>query len=106
MTSAHRLAEDYFRRTSCPADTGLDAAFAYQRAVLRDLLTRLEVILEDEGIPGPTTERVIRCLLYGSPSPADAELRIRQHDEMIQLMQRLPSDPAVLPAGLLGMQPR
>lgn len=97
MSLASRLPEDYQRRTGVPRDLALDGHYAYQWAVLRDLLSRLEVILDDEGIPRETAERVLRCLLYGSPSPADAEQRMRQQDEMVKLLSEQPVTVTVHP---------
>jgi hypothetical protein len=54
----------------------------YEWAVLRDMLSRLEVVLDDEGVPRDVAVRVIRCMLYGSPSPAAAEERMRREAEM------------------------
>ena len=82
MSYAGQIMEDYFRRTGKPGPAGLDAAYQYQATVLRDLLERLEVILDDEGIPRETVTRVIRHMLYGSPSVADAELRMKQTEQI------------------------
>jgi hypothetical protein len=83
---ARSLAEDYFRRTGQPRDGSLDASYLYQMTVLRDLLSRLEVILDDEGVPPTTAHRVVRGLLYGSPSPFEAELRIQQDERLRDLL--------------------
>jgi hypothetical protein len=90
-----RLVEDHFRRAGRPRDGQLDAAYQYQLSVLRDILSRLEVILEDEGVPQETAERVIRCMIYGAPSPADAEYRMRQQDEMVRMLGRIPPEAIV-----------
>lgn len=96
MPSAHEIIRDYFTRTSAPPDSTLDAVYKYEVTMLRETLTRLEVILGDEGVPQETIERVIRCMLYGSPSPAAAEERMRRDTEMAQLLERLPPLPADL----------
>lgn len=81
------LIESYFARTGQPKAHRLDAAYAYQWELLRDLMKRLEVILEDEDSVTPeAATRVLRALLYGAPSAADAELRMRQQDEMVKLL--------------------
>ena len=85
--------EDYFRRTGYPGAQALDAAYQYQVTVLRDFLERLEVILDDEQVPQSTAQRVLRCLLYGSPSVADAELRMQQTGQIKDLLARVPSRP-------------
>lgn len=104
MSESRHIIEDYFRRTGRPRDSALDGPYMYEMAVLRDLLDRLEVILEDEGVPPETVTRVIRCMLYGAPSPADAELRMRQQEQMIDLLNRTPLPPMNV-SGLLGMPP-
>lgn len=91
MSHAHSLVENYFRRTGRPGDQALDAAYQFEVAVLRDMLDRLEAILDDEGVPRDVVMRVLRCLLYGAPSPAAAEMRMQQQEqEMVKLMERLP----------------
>ena len=90
MTHAGRLVEEYFERKGQPRASALDAAYQFEMTVLRDMLSRLEVILEDEGVSRETIERVIRCMLYGSPSLADAELRMQQDAEMVKLLSERP----------------
>jgi hypothetical protein len=75
----------------------LDAAFQYQVTVLRELVLRLEGVLEDEGVPAETRERVIRCMVYGTPSAADAELRAEQQEEMAGLLAAAPPGPLSFP---------
>jgi len=87
---------DYFRRTGQPRDDALDGAFMYQRAVLRDLLERLEVIMDDVGAPREVTSRVIRHMLYGSPSVADAELRVQQDKRLAELAAQVPPSPVLV----------
>jgi len=76
----------YSARTGRPGDNALDACYMYEWAVLRDTLSRLEVILDDEGVPREVAVRVIRCMLYGAPSPAAAEERMRREAEMVKRM--------------------
>lgn len=101
MSYAGQIMEDYFRRTGRPGAMGLDAAYQYQVSVLRDILERLEVVLDDEGVPAETVTRVIRHMLYGSPSVADAEMRMQQDERMKDLLNRVPSRPL-----LTGTHPR
>jgi hypothetical protein len=105
MSESHHIIEDYFRRTGRPRDGALDAPYMYEMAVLRDLLGRLEVILEEEGVPPETVTRVIRCMIYGAPSPADAVLRMRQQERTVEMLSRMPPAPMDV-SGLLGMPPR
>lgn len=104
MSRAAGILDGYYRRTGQPRDNERDAVFAYERTMLRNLMTRLEVILEDEGVDQDTADRVMRCLVYGSADPDEAERRMRQHDEMVRLMTSQPPSPLDV-AGLLGMPP-
>ena len=111
MSYSHHLVESYFQRTGQPRDGQRDAAYQYEWTILRDMLSRLEVILDDEGVPRETAERVLRCLLYGSPSPAAAEQRMRQEAEMIKLLREQPVSmhvplDAATAGTLLGKPPR
>jgi hypothetical protein len=90
MSYTNHLVESYQRRTGQPGDGHKDGVYAYQWAVLRDVLVRLEVILEDEDVPRATAERVLRCLLYGAPSAADADMRTEPHDRTAELLARIP----------------
>jgi len=101
----HALVENYFRRRCVPPDSGLDGLYKYEMTVLRDTLDLLEVILDDEGVDRETAQRVVRCMLYGSPSPAAAEERMRRDAEESRLLEHQPLSslaPEVLrdPAGL------
>jgi len=101
------LVDSYLARTGQPRDGHRDAHYAYQWAVLRDMLARLEVILDDEDVPREVAMRVMRCLLYGAPSAADAEQRMERDAEMVRLMARVPPAPVFFPgAADLKMPPR
>jgi hypothetical protein len=109
MSYATEAVRRYLGRTGAPRDTGLDAAYQYEWTVLRDMLSRLEVILEDEGVPRETAERVIRCVLYGSPSPGAAEERMRCEAEVVKMLNERPAIPFEMSADLaakLGLPPR
>ena len=86
MSYAHAIVSDYFRRRNIPPDSQLDGLYQYEITLLRDKLDRLEVILDDEGVPRETAGRVIRCMLYGSPSPAAAEERMRRENETAEML--------------------
>jgi hypothetical protein len=90
MSYAHAIVADYFRRRNVPPDSQLDGLYQYEMTILRDMLDRLEVILDDEGVPPEVAQRVIRCMLYGSPSPAAAEERMRRENETADLLNRTP----------------
>lgn len=87
---AHQIVSDYFRRRNVPPDSHLDGLYQYEMTLLRDMLDRLEVILDDEGVPREIAMRVIRCMLYGSPSPAAAEERMRREKEVAEQVNRMP----------------
>jgi hypothetical protein len=107
VSFSRHLVDSYQQRTGQPRDGHLDARYAYQWAILRDMLARLEVILDDEDVPRETAERVLRCLLYGAPSAADAEQRMEREQAMIDLMARVPPMPVHFPgAADLKMPPR
>ncbi len=107
MSYTGHLVESYLQRSGQPRDSQKDAAYSYQWAVLRDMLARLEIILDDEDVPREVACRVLRCLLYGSPSAADAEQRMEQEQAMRDLMARVPPMPLHFPcAADLGMPPR
>jgi hypothetical protein len=91
VSYAHAIVTDYFRRRNIPPDSHLDGLYQYEMTILRDTLDRLEVILDDEGIPRDTAERVIRCMLYGAPSPAAAEERMRRENEVAEQLNRMPA---------------
>lgn len=105
MGYAREIVADYFRRRNVPPDSHLDGLYQYEITILRDMLDRLEIILADEGVSREVGERVVRCMLYGSPSPAAAEERMRREREMVKLLERLPPLPANVPAGL-GLPPK
>lgn len=107
MSYTGDLVESYQRRSGQPRDSQRDAPYSYQWSVLRDMMARLEVILDDEGVPREAACRVLRCLLYGAPSAADAEQRMEREREMIDLMARVPPAPLNFPgAADIGMPPR
>jgi hypothetical protein len=104
------LMKSYLHRSGQPGPGQKDAGYQYEWAVLRDLLGRLEVILDDEGIPPDKAERVMRCLLYGSPHAPDADLRMEQQAEMVKLLGESARPAFVVPgahlAADLGLPPR
>ncbi len=70
------LIEDFCRRTGQPRAEVKDAAYNYLWNALRETLHRLDVILEDNEIPQSRRDKIIRQMLYGSPSEGEADLRI------------------------------
>lgn len=73
---ASHLLADHLRRLgiSKPAD----GPWQFQVEVLRSLLAKLDVIMQDEQPPIPEAQRdrIMRCLLYGGvPGAAEAGLR-------------------------------
>lgn len=88
--AARDLIQDYYRRKGQPHRSSRDGFYQYEVDQLTDLLCRLEVILDDEGVDGDTRRRVIQAMLYGSPSEAEAEYRVAQEQEMIKLLSERP----------------
>lgn len=103
MSFTAHLIERYFERTGLPRDGARDAVYQWEWAILRDMLGRLEVILDDEQVPRETAERVLRCLLYGHPSAADADLRMQQDERITDLLRFRPPPPVVLPKDWPGL---
>lgn len=81
----------HFERVGQPARTGLDATYQFQMSRLQDMVARLGVILEDEGVPDPVAERVVRAVLYGAPTESDAHERMRQQEAMAETAGRMPA---------------
>jgi hypothetical protein len=84
---ARSLAEDYFRRIGQPRDGSLDAFHQYEMTLIREWLDRLEAVLDDEGVPRDTAYRVVRCMLYGAPTQAAAEVRSWQESARLELVK-------------------
>jgi hypothetical protein len=103
VSYAHTIVADYFRRRNIPSDSHLDGLYQYEITLLRDMLDRLEVILDDEGVPREVAQRVIRCMLYGSPSRAAAEERVRREAEVVKLMNERPAFLTADVAASLGL---
>lgn len=55
------------------------------------MVTRLAVILEDEGISDETATRIVRSLLYGAPTEAEAELRMQQEKRLMEVAMNQPT---------------
>jgi hypothetical protein len=85
VSYASGVFDSYMARTGQSVPP-LDGAQQYQYTVLRDMVMRLEVIMEDEGVPHEVTARVIRCLIYGAPGDADAVLRVEQDARMAEIL--------------------
>lgn len=90
---ARGLAEDYFRRIGQPCDGSLDAFHRYEMTLTREWLGRLEAVLDDEGVPRETAYRVVRCMLYGSPTQTAAEVRSWQESARMELLKNRPGGP-------------
>ncbi|MEV6449655.1 hypothetical protein [Amycolatopsis sp. NPDC051716] len=55
-----------------------DATYSAQIRFMRNMVHRLGIVLEDEGVPDETAERIVRGVLYGAPTEEAAELRMAQ----------------------------
>ena len=87
MNNADRLFERYMKRTG-HWNRPVDGVLQFQHTYILDVLRRLEVILDDEGVSPETATRVMRGVLYGAPGEAEAELRIQQQEAMIREMSK------------------
>lgn len=90
MSIARSAIHDWERRTRRPGAHHNDPHFQHHNHVLREILERLEIVLEDEGVPEDTIRRAIRCMLYGSPHTSDAELRQEQQKLLAEVLQNRP----------------
>jgi hypothetical protein len=66
-----------------------DAWYQYQLEMLRTMLTRMQIVLEDEGVPEEMIRSVIRCLIYGSPDPSEAIIRQNYEQQAKDLLQHV-----------------
>lgn len=90
---ASHLLDGHLRRLgiSKPAD----GPWQFQVEVLRSLLAKLDVILQDEQLPEGQRDRIMRCLLYGGvPGAAEAGLRDEMTQQMAGLSVRTSRPPA------------
>jgi hypothetical protein len=87
VSKALAALHDWNRRTKGPGPHNTDPHFQYHTTVLRELLTRLEIVLADEGVDEETALRVIRGMIYGSPHASDAVLRAAQQQQITELVQ-------------------
>jgi hypothetical protein len=66
-----------------------DAAYNYQLAVLREILSVVEDVLNEEHVPDEVAERIIRTVIYGGrPHRADADQRIELTAELADALSR------------------
>jgi hypothetical protein len=81
---AKEMWESYLRRTGGVEMYTQEPGYRLQYDWMRDLLTHLEVILEDEEIAPEKRERILRSVIYGAPTVAEAEQRLRQQKEALE----------------------
>jgi hypothetical protein len=77
------LIEDFRRRSGLPDPVVKDAAYSYQWHSLTETIRALDMHLEDhqgETITPALRDRIVREMLYGAPSEAEADLRIEMMD--------------------------
>lgn len=72
-----------------------DVAYSLQVNLLREMLAMLETILEQEGVPWETATRVIRSVLYGTPSVAEGQYRRHLQTQMADLLATQTPPPVV-----------
>ncbi|MER5649687.1 hypothetical protein [Streptosporangium sp. NPDC002524] len=98
--SARQIWESYLRRTGAAEMYGREPVYFQQLNQIRDLMTRLEVILEDEEIAPEQRERILRSVVYGTPTVAEAEQRLNERNERLLQTYRAGVPLANFPPGL------
>jgi hypothetical protein len=74
-----------------------DAAYQYQYTVLREILSVVEDVLNEEGVPREVAERIIRTVIYGGrPHRADADQRIELTAQLAEALQHRPPTPRIV----------
>jgi hypothetical protein len=76
-----------------------DARYAAEFSFMRRMLTALDIVMEDEGIPEQTRLRIIRTLVYGAPDEAAALARM---DRLEAEVERLKWTPPLMWPGEFG----
>jgi hypothetical protein len=70
-----------------------DAVFNYQVEFIREAMARVEIVLQDNEIPGGVIDRCLKGLLYGWPNESDSHLRQEQMKKIVELGVHAPPDP-------------
>lgn len=87
---AEQLTQLHFQRLGLPNEALLnDPTYRAQMEWLRDMVRRLGIVLEDEGIPDETAERIVRGVLYGAPTEEAAKQRMRQQEERRRFLMEM-----------------
>lgn len=81
MVTMSRIVDDAIaryeqRRPKAAAANNLDPTYSALAKYVESILHLVDMVLEDEDIPVDTRRNVVRCILYGSPNPVDAEMRM------------------------------
>ncbi len=100
MSRPTQLISEHFRRQR-PLPGAPDAAYMLQVNILRDLLERLDEILEDMGTPEEARAHITRCMLYGYPSRADMELRVDATERYRSVAQQMTTPSMLTPRSTL-----
>lgn len=99
MSPVTQLISEHYRRQ--PGALAVDAMYGVQMKIIRDLLERLDEILDDMGTPEDARRHITRCMLYGYPSRADAELRGEETERYLALVQRMAAPTLLTPRSTL-----
>lgn len=68
---------DWTQRFPETVETSLhDAVLNNQLTFIRHMLRLADMIMDDEGVAPEVRAKVVRGILYGSPSPSEAQIRI------------------------------
>lgn len=86
---AREMAIRWFHRLGIDRNGG-DAVSQWQYTWLSEMVERLVIVMEDEGVPDETARRVLRCWLYGAPTEAEGMIREQQAQRIKDLMMNEP----------------
>jgi hypothetical protein len=70
-----------------------DAFYHSQVSTFRTWLIVTELAMKDEDIDPSVAERVLNRVVYGTPSGADAHLRIERDAELLEQFRKMPPLP-------------
>ncbi len=91
MSFTDQEIERYSIRLGNPGAARTDPYFQYHLTLLRNLLTIVEISLEDQGVDPEIARKVIRHVVFGGyPESADIVVRREHEAEMRRLIENFP----------------
>lgn len=67
-----------------------EAQYHHQVQFMQRWLDMTQWAMDDEGVPQRVIERVLNRLVYGAPDPNDAHERVATHEQMREMMEKMP----------------